>query len=492
MLSRISIIIFVLTVLALGRPAGAATHFTATPNAATLIYFNVVDEAHVPAISQAADVEVKPLGLRTVTGFDGQHEPYRTPPERPDMALGAGPRIVLQAINAQLAAYTTSGTLLRGWPKRASQFFGFPRSTYMVDPRAVYDTWDKRYWVAFLGPSPNGYYLAVSQTSDPGGKWYVYGYSISDGPKFGTDFTQLGIDRDAVSISTHLLNFQNGRNIHTAIYALDKHALEHGDGDASAPGFADIAVNGTDLDTIEPVLAVDPRERALPGHLFVSTDGFNFPCYGGVGTCRQMYIFMLSRHGNAASLDALALDTPPYVFTPPADTPKCERCLETVGPMMTTSPEFRNGLISFAFGTGIKVGANNIAGILWGQVRPGINGGHLVSASMYQNGVLAYPHGQAAFFPAVMTDNAGDLFMVFDGSSSTLNPSVYVTGRKASDPLNQLTSTILIRKGLAAPSVIYWGDYTAASYDDALDAVWVASEYAGVNQFRTFIARLRP
>jgi hypothetical protein len=111
---------------------------------------------------------------------------------------------------------------------------------------------------------------------------------------------------------------------------------------------------------------------------------------------------------------------------------------------------------------------------------------------MYQDGVLAYPHGQAAFFPAVMTDHAGELFMVFDGSSSTLAPSVFVAGRKASDPLNQLTSTILIRKGLAAPSVFYWGDYTAASYDAASDAVWVASEYAGVKQFRTFIARVRP
>jgi hypothetical protein len=69
---------------------------------------------------------------------------------------------------------------------------------------------------------------------------------------------------------------------------------------------------------------------------------------------------------------------------------------------------------------------------------------------------------------------------------------VFVAGRKASDPLNQLTSKILIRKGLAAPSVFYWGDYTAASYDAASDAVWVVREYAGVKQFRTFIARVRP
>lgn len=490
--ARKPIAILILVILSYGSPSSAATHFTATRHAASLIYHNVVDESRVSGEPRGSEMVAMPPDLRVVTGFDGQHGPYRTPPERPDMGLGAGPQFVLQAINAQIAAYSTSGKLLRGWPKAAAPFFGFPRSTYMVDPRVVYDTWDKRYWVAFLGPAPNGYYIAVSQTSDPSGKWYVYGYNISDGPKFGTDFTQLGIDRDAVSISTHLLNFQNGRNIHTAIYSLDKRALERGDGDASVPGFADIAVNGIDLDTVEPVLALDPREKAVPGHLFVSTDGFNFPCYGGVGTCREIYIFMLTRQGNKATLDAVGLATPRYVYTPNADTPKCEACLETVGPMMTTSPELRNGLVTFAFGTGVKVGATRVAGILWGQLRPGFTGGHLVSASMFQDGVLAYPHGQAAFFPAVMTDDAGDLFMVFDGSSSSLDPSVFVAARKPSDPLNQLTSTILIRKGLAAPSVKYWGDYTAASFDDASDAVWVASEYAGVTQFRTFIARLRP
>ncbi len=491
-------IVFAVVAVALPQTAHAAPfHFTATPHNAKQVYFAVVDESQVPQISQirkrnssAPSIVNSSAKVKAVT-FDAQHELYSYGVQRPDMGLAAGPDVIVQSINAQLAAYTPAGQLLSGWPKLASLFFGFKPNQFMVDPRLVYDDWDHRYWAAFLsGPT---YLLAVSQTSNPGGKWNVYGFDVSDGPSIGPDFTQMAIDQNTVSISSHLLNVNKLNNLHAGIYTIRKSELESGSPHVTPRGFTDIAINGIDLDTIEPVMVPDPAGGQSPGALFLGTAGFNFPCYGGRGKCTSLYAFMVSTKTDAQTLDGIAVKTPTYVFTPGADTPACEQCLEAVGPMMTSPPVYRSGVISFAYGTGVGSGSKRVAAIQWGQLEPSIVGGHLQSASLLQIGLFRFPGDQAATFPSVMTDAAGNFYMLLDSSSSTLDPSVYVAARKANDPPNQLTATLLLKAGVAPPPVTPWGDFTAASFNGT-SGVWLASQYAsggiGFAQYGTIISNV--
>jgi hypothetical protein len=470
--------------LLVAQPVNAdSLKFTAVQVMGKVVYFNTVDESKVPGLTGSivdSMQEQSKGGLSIPVAFDAQREPYRSGVERPDMGIGVGPKYIVQSINAQIAVFTTSGQKLKGWPKSANLFLGLKATDFVVDTRAQWDTWDHRFWISFL--CPHGYCLAVSKTSDPTGVWYVYGFDLLDKPGFEVDFGMFAFDQHTVSVSTHMAHYRHqGQGLHAGIFTIDKAALESGSTNVAPQGFADIHTSGHDIDTVEPVLVPNTAGGQPAGEFFMSTEGFNFPCYGIRPYCTHLYVFMLSGSGNSQSISGGDVEMQPYRFTPVANTPKCKRCLETVGPMMTTSPVYNKGLISFAFGTGVNNGSQEIAAIRWGQLAPTVTGMQLTSTRLIQSGTLEYPGDRAAFFPSVMTDYAGSFYMVFDVSSSTQSPSVYVAARRASDPFNQLTEVQLVKGGAAPPDVFPWGDYTAGAFSGSSGPVWFASEYAGVN-----------
>src|SRR5256885_13929372 len=152
----------------------------------------------------------------------------------PDMALAASPQFVLQGVNTEWEVLDTKGNVQPGWPASAQNFFGVPNATgvdgqpcdtahqsqpFLSDPRALYDPADGRFWAAMLqveGAQAFGvavdcryqsdYFLAVSQTSNPNGKWNVYDFNMEtdvNGQKFAADFTQIGINSQAVYFSAN-------------------------------------------------------------------------------------------------------------------------------------------------------------------------------------------------------------------------------------------------------------------------------------------------
>ncbi len=472
-------------VLTISTATADTLKFTATPVTGKLVNFRTVDESKVPGRLEVQTVLSRPTGragstsLSIPVAFEAQREPYKSGVERPDMALGVGPRFIVQSINAGVSVYTTSGQLVQGWPKSANAFLGQKDTDFAGDTRAAWDTWDHRYWVTYL--CQRGLCIAVSKTSDPNGIWYVYGFELADKPGFEIDFDQFGFDQHTISVSTHLGHYFHGPlGLHANIFTIDKAALESGSKNVVPQGYADLHVAGHDLDTVEPVLVPDPSGASPAGEFFMSTEGFNFPCYVFRPYCKSVYLFMLAGGGNSQTISGASIVTSPYRFTPLADTTACKLCLETVGPMMTTSPVYDNGRISFAFGTGVNNGTQEISAIRWGQLTPILTGTQLTNAQPIQSGTLAYPGDLAAFFPSVMTDFSGNFYMIFDESSSTLNPSVFVAGRRSTDPLGQLTSTVLVKRGLKPPTVPFWGDYTAGAFGGSRRSAWFASEYAGV------------
>ncbi len=482
---RISSIVLLAIVLLSIRPAVAADMpFSTTPVTGKLVYFKVVDEARVPRLAGTPPATdgprpFAPGGLQVPIAFEGQHEGYHAFVERPDMGLAVSPRFVVQSINPQVAVYSSDGRLMPGWPKAANRFLGLQPNAFVVDTRAQWDTWDHRFWVTFL--CPHGYCVAVSKGPDPNGVWYVYGFDLRDAPGYEIDFGMFAFDAHTISVSTHLAHYYHGlKGLHGNIFTIAKAPLESGSQDVAPQGYADLHVAGHDLDTVEPVLVPDSAGTQPPGEFFMSTKGFNFTCNFRRPFCSTVYLFMLSPSPSGQTISATSFETEPYDYTYGADTPRCRFCLETVGPMMTTSPVYDHGLISYAFGTGAYNGSQHIAGIRWGQVRPSVSGSTLTGVHVVQGGTFVLPGDTAAFFPSVMTDYAGDLFMEFDESSSSLNPSVAVAARRATDPLDQFTQTTIVRRGIYPPTTIYYGDYTGATFSGAGGPVWFASEYAGV------------
>ena len=107
-------------------------------------------------------------------------------------------------------------------------------------------------------------------------------------------------------------------------------------------------------------------------------------------------------------------------------------------------------------------------------------------------------------FGALMPDKAGNLFMVFETMSSTLNPSVWYVARRTTDPPGQFPDKGLALKEGGALSysncpkhnkndtACSWGDYEATSYDGpSTNIVWFAGEYANNGVWSTYIGKAK-
>lgn len=489
--------------------ASAQIKFTATPRQLVTQYFKVVDESQVgsavvaarspawhPGLDESKESVVAAKSNNEPTsndqlfpaattssgkalptsGFDGLGADWTYFVGRPDQSIASGPGGILQMINGgRIALYDRGGHLHRGWPKDAGEFLGLPLSSPCVDHRAIYDLWSQRYWV-LTGCQGPLVYVAVSQSSNPNGRWYVYGFDASLSSQVLWDFTMVGVDRNSIVYSTNLNTSTGSQVVHhtNSIYTIPKAPMESGTRFVTGNGFTNVVIGGKAPIAIEPVVVNPYGGAAPPGALFIAT-----PDTLCARTCREMYAFLIAD----GKLTMARASTPPMSTSPLADTPKCKKCLETVGIFMSTSGVYYRGLIYFATGTAVRGHGPATPGVFWGELRPQFSRNTLVSAALMQHGTVGFSGGQGAFLPSVMADAQGNFFLLFDGGGSKLSPSVYVAARRPSDPPGVMSSMKLLRRGSGAPPVSWegsyfpYGDYTAASYDPN-SGVWFSSQYA--------------
>jgi hypothetical protein len=107
------------------------------------------------------------------------------------------------------------------------------------------------------------------------------------------------------------------------------------------------------------------------------------------------------------------------------------------------------------------------------------------------NGTFAVSGNRAASFGALMQTKTGNLLMVFDTMSSTLNPSIMYASRLTTD-IGEFEPALYLMKGLAATNNSRWGDYEATSYDGtATNNVWFSAQFACKNKdWATFIGKV--
>ncbi len=429
----------------------------------------------------------------------------------PDMAIAASPRRVLQGVNTQWEVLDTSGSVQPGWPTSAQKFFGVPSNAcdtdsggqpFLSDPRALYDPSTGRFWAAMLQlegalgvggacPLMTVYYIAVSQTQDPSGSWNVYEFDMSLGTTNVADFTQIGLDGNAVYFSANMFNQAGTAYEYAEIFEANKHQMEAGRSAFSADGFFNLQAHGPGgdflADTVQPALNLDGDG---PG---VFVDTFDGPdpltgnlCSSPADACRGLAVWRLGNptghdHGGPApTLTGSRVDTAPFIFSPPADEPGCVQCVDASDLRIGATPILRDGMISASWETG--TGPDGLVpGIEWAQFP--VDGGHQSSDAV--SGYYTSPTGAAVSYPALMPGKGGRLTLLFERMSGTINPETrFITkvgGRSqfAGDGRLLKAGEAPYRPGLcgAAIPVCRWGDYSAASFDGR-DGIWIAGEYA--------------
>jgi hypothetical protein len=87
--------------------------------------------------------------------------------------------------------------------------------------------------------------------------------------------------------------------------------------------------------------------------------------------------------------------------------------------------------------------------------------------------------GRYYFFPAIQTDLARNAYVVFGRSSASEFAQLRQTGRRVSDPPNDLQSSVVVRTGFGAYTGGRWGDYFGICRDGGDSSqVWMYGEYA--------------
>jgi hypothetical protein len=252
-----------------------------TSKAGTEIYPNrrpvlrpPVRESGAP-IEQAPAVPLAPEATPTATpnfrGFTGlTHLEQRTArggnqfsTEPPDQALAVGNGLVLEGVNSALNVYDTNGIQQLVRPLALSEFFGLPAGinrrtgdfgVFPGDPVALFDPETQRWFVAAWAQlntregvplQQSRLYLAVSQTDDPTGDYFIYvlnttlahnpdgaGPRVPDFPHFAVDHCGLYISINEFKINP---DGSLGDFIDAAILAISKQALINGGGGPFPP-----------------------------------------------------------------------------------------------------------------------------------------------------------------------------------------------------------------------------------------------------------------
>ncbi len=454
----------------------------------------------------------------------------------PDMGLAASTQFVLQGVNTQWEVLDTSGNVQPGWPVSAAAFFGVPAVThtdgtpcdtlhrsqpFLSDPRALYDPIDRRFWAAELQvenglgiapdcPFKSVYYVAVSQTGDPRGAWNVYEFNMSLDGQFAADFTQIGINGDAVYFSANMFGPSTGLNggFYAELFEANKKKMEHGQGGFTADGFFNLQAQGPGLtaatgpflaDTVQPALNVDGSGGS--GEVFANTlDGpdpvtghfCGFFGGGAADSCSGLALWRMTNPighdsgGAAPVLKATYVASKPFVFSPPADQPICNRCVDALDLRFTATPVVRGGVLYGAWETALNNGTQIVPGIEWAQIDLSDSEDGASAHTGYYN----FAGDTAASFPALMPDGHGNVVMLFERMGHTVFPETRYIVKKGGSQFHG--TGVLLKAGENSyrpqlcgtgvhPFVCRWGDFEATSLDSA-GGIWFAGEYANTLQ----------
>lgn len=405
-------------------------------------------------------------GLAFVDGGSG---------DPPDPNGDVGPNNFVIMVNSLFAIYNKSGTKLAG-PTSINQIWNVPQfQTHPCftqnhgDPIVKYDQLADRWLFSqfnWENKAAGPWYLcvAISQTSDPTGPYWLYAFQTLEFP----DWPKYGVWPDAYYV---------GINVNTTAveYAFDRTKMLAGQ-------------------LARMIRAAGATNVMLPSHL----GGSNPPPLGAPN-----YYYTMKQDGSGLEVREFHVDwnTPanstfgnlvtipvaPFNYT--VCGPFVWNCIPQLGTAQKIDPGsdwplpplyYRNfgayeSLVgSFVVGVGTP-GAGNQAAIRWFELRK--TGGN--SWSLYQEGTFAPDATTSRFYSSIAMDQKGNIALGYTAGNSSMYPTQRYVTRLASDPLNTLGNEVdLIASSQPQTNSERWEDYASMSVDPSDGCTfWYVGEY---------------
>jgi hypothetical protein len=380
----------------------------------------------------------------------------------PDTIGDVGPNHYVQMVNTSFAIFDKTGNKLSG-PTAINQLWqGEGNACERCndgDPVVLYDPLAGRWLLSQFAVCETPYHecIAISQTSDPTGAYYLYAFEITNFP----DYPKFGVWPDAYYMST---NDDNGA------YAFDRNRMLQGqsatyqrfqftgnfklpsdlDGSTAppsgTPNYFYTMKTGSKLEIWEfHVDFATPSNSTFTLAQTLNTSSFNYGVCGFSWDC-------IPQPGTSQKLDVIS------------EWPMWRLQYRNFGTHETLVGNFTVDVADYS----------NHAGIRWFELRK-TGGG---SWSIYQEGTYS-PDAHHRWMGSVAMDGNGNIALGYSVSSGTLYPSIRYATRLASDATGTLQGEVTLVAGTASQtSANRWGDYSSMNVDPSDDATfWYTNEY---------------
>jgi len=194
-----------------------------------------------PSLESAAPLA--PTTLTNPINFNGVDQDTGGGWYPPDTEGAVGLNHFVEITNSHLDIYQKAAPNTKVSGVFLSFFFGYSTQP-LFDPRVVYDSASQR-WImtadAFAETATVQYFfIAVSQTADPTGAFYIYRVNVSDGhgiggyPNLQWDFPQVGFDQNAVIFTANFFN-SSGFFVDARMFTVAKSILYSGPSQTLTP-----------------------------------------------------------------------------------------------------------------------------------------------------------------------------------------------------------------------------------------------------------------
>ena len=446
-----------------------------------------------PSIQSIMGVRL-PNSAQPINNWEGIHNLNGVYP--PDAEGDVGINNYIQMVNLSFQIWDKSGKSLYGPVDNSTLWYGFGDpwdGSNDGDPVVLYDkTADRWIFTQFALPNyPNGPFyvlIAVTETGNPLGSWYRYGFEFDDMP----DYPKFGIWPDGYYMTVN--QFASGSlawsGVGAAVFERDK--MLSGD-----PSARMVFFNLLPTDDPYSMLPSDfdgpPPPPGTPNYMiYVNDNAWGYPS-------DQLNIYECHIDWNTTSNSTLGNVT--TLTTNPFDSyfsggqnnirqPGTSRRLAGLSDRLMYRFQYRNFGSYQTLVTDHTVDiTNNQAGIRWYELRNSGSGW-----SIHQQGTYA-PDTVSRWMGSIAMDSYGNIALGYSISSKVDYPSIKYVGRYNDDPLDEMTlteKTIISGTGFQSGTKGRWGDYSMMAIDPIDDATfWYTTEYiqtSGTANWQTRIA----
>ena len=396
-----------------------------------------------------------PTTLTETINFEGVNSITAGGLRPPDTHGAVGLNHFVEITNSHLDIFEKAVPNNRVHSVSLRAFFG--HTTYLYDPRVIYDLDYNRWIISAIAPIESDilqrFFFAVSQTADPLGAYYIYQANVSDGLGGFWDFPQLGLDQNAVIFTTNFFS-KFGDFLGARVFPAAKSLLYNGHNPTPSM-FTGLA------GTLAPPLVLDRN----PNTYLVAAN---------TGDDKVTLYTLTNSAADPPTLSAGAIiPVPPYTVPPSALQPGTAATLDTSdGRFVNAGTQIGNSLF--------QVHSINSGG----YARCRFYEFDTVNKQVIQSGDFGRSGTSFDFNASIAANRRKDVFVTWSSTDVGVNAEVRFSGRRHTDPQGVIPSPGSLLFGsdtfyLVSGTEQRWGDYSAVSLDPADPrglTAWIVNE----------------